>query len=87
MSIYDAQGVGVISAISGGECPAPLPVSKSVALVGTGLRAARQECHRRHGWRVVRDRSGPDFEVRYLSVSDAPKGGAFGNTCSLSAQF
>jgi len=40
-------------AIRAGKRPGPQAVSNSVALVGTGLRAAGRECHRRHGWRVV----------------------------------
>ncbi len=39
MSIYDARRVGVKSAIRRDKCSAPLRVSKSVALVGTGLGA------------------------------------------------
>jgi len=53
VSIQDVGQQLFRSAISGGERPAPLPVSRSVALVGTGLRAVCGECHRRHGWRTV----------------------------------
>ncbi len=38
-----------MSASKDGKYSAPLPVSKSVALVGTGLQGIGKECHRRHG--------------------------------------
>jgi len=59
VSIQDVGQQLFRSAISGGEGPAPLPVSRSVALVGTGLRAVCGECHRRHGWRTVGGANGP----------------------------
>jgi len=68
VSAYDVRGAEDKSAIRRGKRPAPLAVSKSVALVGTGLRAAGNECHRRHGWRVVRVVLDPWSRERRLSV-------------------
>ena len=73
--------------MKGVQPPWPVAVSKSVALAGTVLRTCRKECHRKHGDRRSGLNVSPDLRVLLLSVSDAPKGGAYSNQCSLNAQF
>ncbi len=41
--------VGAMSAVNDDKRPAPLRVSKSVALVGSALKSAGEECHPKHG--------------------------------------